>query len=278
MAVRTSRMNGTRREFLAAGAAGVLTLAPIRGERSRARSVILLWMNGGPAADDTFGIDDTAQSCRLFRPIPTRAPGQAFSEGLTQLADLADLLSVATHVRIPEDQHHRAWHRLHTGQAARPTSPAPRRLEPVLERLRRTVPEAFDLRSEPASLRDAYGRSRFGQECLTARRLVEHGVRFVEVELDGWDCHSDARPRTAELLAVLDPAMAALLRDLHQRDLLQTTTVLWMGDFGRTATVNCTGGRDHDPCRSCIVTAGAGATRQPPRRIAPPWAEVCRLP
>ena len=91
-----------------------------------------------------------------------------------------------------------------------------------------------------------------------SRRLVAEGVPFVEVLLRGWDTHEDNFARVAALSATLDQAMSALLDDLASRGLLDSTLVLWMGDFGRTPTINARGGRDHFPTASSVVLAGGG--------------------
>ncbi|MDB5309135.1 MAG: hypothetical protein JWO38_3337 [Gemmataceae bacterium] len=117
---------------------------------------------------------------------------------------------------------------------------------------------AFRLDEEPAKLRDAYGRTRFGQGCLLARRLVERGVSFVEVTLDGWDTHQQNFEQVKTLSETLDPAFATLLADLKDRGLLANTLVVWMGEFGRTPVINNTAGRDHFPLAWSTVLAGAG--------------------
>src|SRR5262249_25702060 len=94
--------------------------------------------------------------------------------------------------------------------------------------------KAFDISQEPASVRDAYGHSKFGEGCLLARRLVETGVSFVEVQLGGWDTHRDNAKRIKSLCGEVDPAMATLIGDLKQRGMLDSTLVIWMGEFGRT--------------------------------------------
>jgi hypothetical protein len=93
---------------------------------------------------------------------------------------------------------------------------------------------AFDLDKETAATRETYGDSQFGKGCLLARRLVETGVPFVEVTLGGWDDHGGAAAPIQRRSAYMDRAMAALLADLKQRGLLDTTLVIWMGEFGRT--------------------------------------------
>ncbi len=123
---------------------------------------------------------------------------------------------------------------------------------------------AFDLSKEPTELREAYGRNAFGQGCLLARRLIEHGVSFVEVSLGtssggaGWDTHSDNFNAVRALSTELDNGWAALMKDLSDRGLLASTTILWMGEFGRTPQINGTTGRDHFPAAWSAVLAGGG--------------------
>jgi hypothetical protein len=125
--------------------------------------------------------------------------------------------------------------------------------------------KAFNLDEEPASLRDRYGRTFFGQGCLLARRLVERGVAFVEVSLSEslagaatWDTHAQNFAAVRGLSAVLDPAWATLMEDLEERGLLDTTTIVWMGEFGRTPRINNANGRDHFPNAWSTVLAGGG--------------------
>jgi uncharacterized protein (DUF1501 family) len=119
--------------------------------------------------------------------------------------------------------------------------------------------KAFDLKSEPDALRDKYGRTTFGQSCLLARRMVEAGVRFVTVSFGGWDTHSDNFKSCKErLVPTTDTALSALLDDMKERGLLDTTLVVWMGEFGRTPKINQLAGRDHWPRTACAVFAGAG--------------------
>ncbi|MBI3866781.1 MAG: DUF1501 domain-containing protein [Planctomycetia bacterium] len=121
---------------------------------------------------------------------------------------------------------------------------------------------AFKLEDEPAELRDAYGRNRFGQGCLLARRLVEREVPFVEVTLTGansnWDTHTNNFEQVKQLSAILDPAWSTLMTDLKQRGLLETTLVVWMGEFGRTPQITAQNGRDHFPAAWSTVLAGGG--------------------
>ena len=117
--------------------------------------------------------------------------------------------------------------------------------------------KAFDLTAEQPSLRTAYGTSRFSQACLLARRLVEVGVPFIEIDLDGWDTHKDNFPRVKNLSAELDQGMSALLADLKSKGMLDSTLIVWMGDFGRTPDIKGTG-RGHWPKAWTTLLAGAG--------------------
>lgn len=119
--------------------------------------------------------------------------------------------------------------------------------------------EAFKVEQEPEAVRERYGTSGFGQGCLLARRLVEAGVPFVEVDLGGWDNHNDIFNTLKDRkLPDLDRAMSALVEDLAQRELLADTAILWMGEFGRTPRINQTAGRDHWARSWSVVAGGAG--------------------
>jgi uncharacterized protein (DUF1501 family) len=115
---------------------------------------------------------------------------------------------------------------------------------------------AFDLAVEPDKVRDAYGRSAFGQGCLMARRLVEAGVTFVEVQSSGWDTHGNELAALRNLIPPIDRATAVLLADLRARGLLERTLVIWMGEFGRQPRINLTAGRDHFPRAFNVALAG----------------------
>lgn len=137
--------------------------------------------------------------------------------------------------------------------------------ERAVRLMRTTARTAFNLEEEPGHLRDAYGRNMFGQGCLLARRLVERGVAFVEVTLGafannslGWDTHNQNFDNVARLSSVLDPAWATLMEDLQQRGLLDSTLIVWMGEFGRTPRINQQRGRDHYPNAWTTVLAGGG--------------------
>jgi uncharacterized protein (DUF1501 family) len=117
---------------------------------------------------------------------------------------------------------------------------------------------AFDIEQEPEAIRSSYGEGRFASGCLLARRLLESGVTFVEVTLGGWDTHDDNHARTKELCAQFDRPAARLLTDLKERGMLDSTLVVWMGEFGRTPRVNGRGGRDHYPKAFSAWLAGCG--------------------
>ena len=132
---------------------------------------------------------------------------------------------------------------------------------------------AFDLSQEPEPLREAYGRGTFGQGCLLARRLVERGVPLVEVTLSstagapaGWDTHDNNFDSVQALSAELDAGWSTLITDLRDRGLLERTTIVWMGEFGRTpqiASRGGTSGRDHFPqAWSCVLSGGGIAGGQ----------------
>ena len=128
--------------------------------------------------------------------------------------------------------------------------------------------EAFALEREPANTRDRYGRTRFGQSCLLARRLIERGVRFVTINMFEtvfdevtWDIHgsrpfTDIAQMSREVVPNFDQGFTALLEDLHQRGLLSNTVVTAMGEFGRTPKINPAGGRDHHPGAWTILMGG----------------------
>src|SRR5262249_12293153 len=132
--------------------------------------------------------------------------------------------------------------------------------------------KAFDLSDEKPKTLAAYGispategqqpppddNSAFGKPCLIARRLVEHGVRFVEITLDGWDTHADNFNSVAALSKQLDGGLSGLIGDLAERGLLKETLVLCMGEFGRTPTINADNGRDHWSDAFSVVLAGGG--------------------
>jgi Protein of unknown function (DUF1501) len=130
-------------------------------------------------------------------------------------------------------------------------------IERALEMMSSDQLRAFQIEGETHKLRDAYGDTTFGRGCLVARRLVEAGIRAVEITLSGFDTHANNFNGHRENARILDPALATLLRDLRERDLLQSTVVLVIGEFGRSPAINPLDGRDHWPSGfSCLVGGG----------------------
>ena len=133
-------------------------------------------------------------------------------------------------------------------------------------RMQAHAPEAIDVRGETEATRRLYGLDRketaeFGARCLLARRLTERGVRFVQVysgDTNGWDAHSDVEENHGRLCAQSDQPVAGLLADLKSRGLLESTLVIWGGEFGRTPMTEGTTGRDHNPHGFCMWLAGGG--------------------
>lgn len=132
-------------------------------------------------------------------------------------------------------------------------------------RMQAEATDAFDIRSEPKPVKEAYGKTEMGAKLLVARRLVERGVRFVQVAVGGWDHHGNLEkslPRTAQLI---DGPAAALIADLKQRGLLESTLVIWGGEFGRSVTRDRNGdegaGRDHNAQAGVAWLAGGGIKR-----------------
>ncbi len=314
------------------------------------KSIVVLWMNGGPSQLDTFDPKPSSSNGGEFKAIDTAIKGVQICEHLPNVASVMDRMALIRCMKTSEGNHDRARTLMRTGFKPTPTvaypglgavltyelgeleSPIPqnvainapgqkagvlgmgfdpfnignpakevdnlnpprgmtndridRRLEIMAaqdnafrERLggrsyevaghqavmqsavrfmRAEETRAFSIADEPESVKNAYGSSRFGQGCLMARRLVEAGVKFVEVTLNGWDTHEDNFTRTQNLLGDLDPAMATLIRDLEERDLLDSTLVVCMGEFGRTPRINAKDGRDHFTNAWSVALAGGG--------------------
>lgn len=125
-----------------------------------------------------------------------------------------------------------------------------------------TAPEtkaAFEIDKESPELRDKYGRNKFGQSCLLARRMIEGGVRFVTVTDGGWDTHqNNFKSLSDSRIPPIDQGLPALLEDLEDRGLLESTLVVWLTDFGRTPIINSASGRDHWASAGFAIMAGAG--------------------
>lgn len=350
-----------RRDFLRAGAlAGVgwLTVAgellaraaePAGGKRQPARSIILLWMAGGPSQLETFDPHPGKSIAGGTKAIDTAVPGVQLAEGYERLAEQLGSVALVRSMVSKEGDHERGTYTLKTGYRPDPTAVHPsigavcchelpggsteiprhisilpgawpsrggffgdeydafqtgdpvhkvpdvtarvpeardrerlRDLEALEEgfaKRRRNRAEAtghrtavnnarrmmsseqlraFDVGQEPAAVREGYGDTPFGRGCLAARRLIEVGVRCVEVTLPGWDTHADNHRFHRQQAEILDPAFAALLKDLKSRDLLRQMVVICAGEFGRTPTINPLGGRDHWPKGFTVALAGGG--------------------
>jgi hypothetical protein len=373
----------TRRDWFRLAAAGALA-APASGwlpglaaraaaDPARKRSVILLWMSGGPSQIDTFDPKPGEETGGPLAAIGTAVPGIRVTELLPTVAGQMKHLAVVRSMSTKEGDHARATYQLRTGYAqqeplqypalgslvskelgdpaaelpafvsiasrrglndggfgagylgashapllignsdndpyvptpteralqvpdlkpgpavsasqadsrlqllrdqnagfaAEHASPAVGGVDAAYDRavrlMRSPARAAFDLDDEPKRLRDAYGRNLFGQGCLLARRLVERGVPFVEVFLGrvpgafgGWDTHAGNFTSLKALCGVLDPGWGTLIADLKERGLINTTTVVWMGEFGRTPRINGGAGRDHYPNAWSVVLGGGG--------------------
>lgn len=190
---------------------------------------------------------------------------------MPQYADLrVDDLTRPANVSEPQFEKRIAmWRKLQDGFLATHRSASPIAHDTVYRRALKlmdsNLSQAFDLEEESATVRDAYGRGRFGQGCLMARRLIERGVAFVEVSLGafdggnvGWDTHQNNFPAVRQLSNDLDAGWATLMKELDERGLLESTTILWMGEFGRTPAINDNAGRDHFPGAWTCVFGGGG--------------------
>lgn len=383
---RTDRGSINRREWMRLAAASVVgasmsgwlqqLAAQTASDTNRRRSVILLWMSGGPSQLDTFDVKPDHVNGGPLKAIATSVPGMQICETMPKLARLMEHCVPIRSMSTKEGDHSRATYHLRTGYLPqgpvdypalgsvlsnelgatdsqlpnyvsiapfRQFSPAaygpgflgPQRsplvvgeggqMLPVDEQasyekslrvenlrqsekvtlaqadrrlallddfdsrfrtshpgvptgshkaaysqavrmMRSSAVRAFDLDEEDDVLRDAYGRNQFGQGCLLARRLVEQGVPFVEVSLHGvsgnqnfgWDTHTNNFESVQKLTSILDPAWATLLDDLRLRELLDSTLVVWMGEFGRTPRINGSSGRDHWAVSWTTVLCGGG--------------------
>jgi hypothetical protein len=171
--------------------------------------------------------------------------------------------------REQEDARLDLWNTLQTSFLKTHPLASPKAQNTVYERavrmMRSSAAQAFELTEEPDKVRDAYGRGEFGLGCLMARRLIERDVPFIEIALRGigggalgWDTHQQNFQRVSQLSTELDNGWATLMSELKDRGLLESTTFLWLGEFGRTPTINAAGGRDHFPKAWTAVLAGGG--------------------
>jgi uncharacterized protein DUF1501 len=349
-----------RRDFLRLSSLGVLStslsgwLAPLAARaaqsRTKTKSCILLWMDGGPSHKDTFDMKPGTKDGGDFKPIKTSAPGIEISEHLPKIAEQMKHAVILRGMSTQEGAHGRAKVYLHTGykegvggltypslgaivskELGKPEFPLPNfvtignrsygagylgpKHQPLnvadpnrgVESLKSLIggtqfgervglleemeagffkqyqanaandhrttyqravrlmqskeAQAFDLDKEPASGKSPYGSGRFAESCVLARRLIEVGIPFVEVTLGGWDTHQDNFDRVKNLSRQIDQPIGALITDLKQRGLLDSTLIIWMGEFGRTPKINARGakpGRDHYPKAWSSVMFGGG--------------------
>ena len=184
-----------------------------------------------------------------FSPIPILDPQKGLrniktrggSEDLKERLALSEKLSSFFSARYP-DQRVKSYREFYDN---------------TLRLLRSKDLDSFDLTKEPVSIREKYGVNKFGQGCLLARRLVETGVRFVEVATDGWDMHNNLQGEMEDLSPSFDQAYAALISDLDNRGLLDSTLVVLATEFGRKPNFNGNG-RGHYPICFSSVLAGGG--------------------
>jgi hypothetical protein len=325
-----------------------------RHPTARAKSLIVLWMEGAPSQLETFDPHPGTEIAAGSKAIKSNVDGIMLGEALQQTATEMDSISLVRAITSQEGEHQRAiynaktgfrpdptlkhpaigsiiCHQLQTAADARldiprhisilptqnvgrggylgdpfdafqvhdPVKPVPDvasgvsdpRLTSRLKgldflnrqflnqrRSNRTIEEslgthnltaalkmmssnqlkAFDVSQVPEAERLAFGDTPFGRSCLAALRLIETGVRCVEVTLGGWDTHANNHQLQAGRIEILDPAFATLIRELKRRDLLDTTMVVCGGEFGRTPFLNALGGRDHWPHGFSIAMAGGG--------------------
>ncbi len=344
---RRSFLQNVSAGALAAGTLNFRQLMSVHAEelRKQGRSMILLWMQGGPSQFETFDPKPGTENGGQTAALRTAVSGIQIANGWDQTAKVMNDVALIRSMTNKEGQHQRATYQLHTGylptgsvrhpslganlakQLADLTRDLPavvsvgqtvgsgflgvdyepfvvdnpgqlprniqtpvatprysRRLG-LLDKLeddfagrggqivvgnhRRLYQKAskmvlsssvsaFDINQESESVRAKYGDSDFGRGCLLARRLVEAGVTFVEVQSRGWDTHDDVFNRVSKLASDVDPGMAALVSDLKERGRLDRTLIVWMGEFGRTPKINPRTGRDHWPRVFNAVIAGGG--------------------
>lgn len=332
------------------GVAERLALADEKSaNRGPAKSLIMIWLAGGPSQLETFDPKPNSPIAYGTRAIETSARGIQLAAGYERLADQMHRVALVRSVTSKEGDHERGTYTLKTGYRPDPTLihptvgaicchelpqggteiprhisilpgqwPAwggylgntldafktgdPKNKVPDVtarvddERQRRRLADldvvenafsrgrknaadatghratvaaarrmmtseqlaAFDVSQEPRGVLDAFGDTAFGRGCLAARRLIDVGVRCVEITLGGWDTHTGNHEAHANLARTLDPAFAALLADLAERKLLDETLVVCGGEFGRTPRLNALEGRDHWPHGFTIALAGGG--------------------
>lgn len=353
--VQTHRHGFSRRSFLrncsmgaiAAGTLGFHDLMSVSAEelRKQGRSMILLWMAGGPSHLETFDPKPKSSGAGDLKAIKTAVSGIEVSENWKNTAKVMQDMALIRSMTNKEGNHQRASYQMHTGYIPSGSVKHPslgsniareigdRELdipsivsvgstngagflgvdyEPfnvsnpgsIPNNVAATVPKkryekrlgllgrldaefagrggevvvknhskiynkasslvlspqtkVFDFSQESAALRKKYGDNTFGKGCLLARRLVEAGSTFIEVQSRGWDNHADISESITPISQQVDAGMAALISDLKERGMLERTLVVWMGEFGRTPKINARGGRDHYPRVFSAALAGGG--------------------
>lgn len=332
---------------LAAGSFGLSDVFSLQADelKRRGRSMILLWMQGGPSQFETFDPKPGHANGGPTEAIETAVSGIRIAKGWEKTAQVAGELAFIRSMTNKEGEHQRATYQMHTGYVPTGTLRHPslgsaiakqiaqagqdlpsvvsvgqtvgsgflgvdyepfvvqvpgqlprnvagrvqaprfnRRIDllgklddefagkgaeaqvaehkQLYDKTRRLVlsenVKAFEFAGESQETKSLYGNSQFGQGCLLARRLVEAGVSFIEVRSNGWDTHQDNFSAVTKNAAQVDPGLSGLITDLKQRGLLETTLVVWMGEFGRTPKINPRTGRDHYPRAFNAVMAGGG--------------------
>jgi len=185
-------------------------------------------------------------------PLPILDP----EEGLTNAVPQAETSILEKRLALLKDMDHQFTDKVKDSSVAAYND----FYESTLRLMKGKDLQCFDLEKEPAELREKYGRNRFGQGCLMARRLIEGGVRYVEVESGGWDMHKDIEGGMEDRGAEFDTAFAALISDLDSRGLLDSTMVVVATEFGRKPQFDGSGRGHHPLVFSCVV-AGGGAKR-----------------
>ena len=359
-----SRSHFDRRTILKmAGLSGLSWLTPMAthlaradeaNPRTKAKSLIVLWLEGAPSQLETFDPHPGTEIAAGSKARPTNVKGIQLGNGLEQVAELMDSISLVRSVTSKEGDHERAIYNIKTGFRPDPTlvhpaigsvichqlrdehdqvvdiprhisilpastpgrggylgdqfdafkvfdplqpipdvaarvekqrqlsrieklkfvdeqflknrrsnqvvgnSLANSNLDAALKMMSSAQLNAFDVSNVPNAERAQFGDTPFGRGCLAAIRLISAGVRCVEVTLTGWDTHVNNHELQAARINILDPAFAALIRELKKRDMLDSTMVVCGGEFGRTPWVNPVGGRDHWPHGFSIALAGGG--------------------
>lgn len=191
-----------------------------------------------------------------FAPVPVSDPAQGLAD--SRLPKYVNESRLATRMALTQNFSEAFHGRYHYRQ----TEANARMFVDAVRLMRSKDLKAFDISKEPTAVRAEYGASPFGQGCLLARRLVEYGLRFVEVGFGGWDTHFDNFGVVEKNSNILDQALSTLLNDLKQRGMLESTLVVLATEFGRTPTIveAHKNGRDHHPTAFSCVVAGGGAS------------------